>query len=1050
MALHQSGPLGASWRAYPSASVRRSVVERLKARPDSARAGDEWWQLGEYQVIEGLTSADEAAINAGLQALMCGAALNPPHVGCLLDLGWLLCFKGLDQLALPYLARAAELTPASRDVWSLRGWAYIGSGLRDEAVASFKNAAELPEATESDRQILAQLQEGADLATLRKELILNKFDECILRSEGGDQKDAAQSGVIQFRQLLDQRPGDVDLSYCLAYCYYILDQLTQAEPLLLRVIGEKADHADALTLLGLIAMKQKRPDDQRQYYERAVDANPNHVLANVNLASMYQDAGEFHVARPMLLRAIEAAAPDDPYLPIALDLLANSYGAIEQDYAKEVDLHRQAISLNPKKPLFHANLIVALLSDCQVKNAQRALQSAKDARLPLPNQPFLENIVRIFLDRTLHPYRYLQLVEELANSMGWGALRQLVRYAWDRRNIVDQAERVDFISGIGLIAAKTGDHELALEIWRHGLSIAGGSVFGSNLAVELSNLGRHAEALEIADRMSMDNPRSWTILGNIRMNAEQYKSAIEAYRMALEKDERFLLPISNAIHAAQVGLLGEHLEPFIDRLMTDWKSSRTASLLLGQALVMRGKLSTAAEEFQAALFDGQSVRTPEELFDGDHDAEDFSVFGNATLEHHYAAARCFLLLGRLDLLMKLVVKVAEWPKWMNGDWLVLQAEAYVAANRFDDAESVISKMPNQPPPRVVEAKIAVARGNLDDAKTIIEEGLNNDLASEFTHPDGRPDAIFRALAAELAIRTGDLLIAEDLAQEAVRRDPSCIRARLALIAALHGRSPHEDVRSLIHDGLRRSPGHPDLVAELVGSYLGSGSPDSANEELERVRPFLVERGASDIAHRLGEAIAIDRLSKLEGAVNTIVDNAVPWPWIESLEQPIKQWMRAAYLSSQRGDELSAAFVLYVSKVAEYLLVSKIMVPFRDSLRDAHTYTSDRHRDVIRFMSGGSPPSIGAIARLLEAAGRTYRSSDDELLRVFREAISKGKFGDSRVLRGSELTNQLSKLAHARNSSAHLGDHDMAVLRDATKCIVANDLPGLLLKSMGMS
>lgn len=488
---------------------------------------------------------------------MKGAHLSPPHAGCLLDLGWLLCYKGLDQMAIFYLDQAVQAVPDSRDVWSLRGWACVGSANREQAIVSFENAVSLPGATDVDRNTLSALRDGTDLEKLRKDLVLRKFDDEILRGRYGDPKEAARSGVVQFKQLLEKKPGDLDLAYGLAYCHYVVSQLDHAEPLLLRIIGEKPEHADALTLLGLISMKRGRPEQQREYYERAVRANPKHVLANTNLASMLQDKGDFHGARPMLLRAIEVASPDDPHLPIALDLLGSSYGLIEYDFGKEAELHRQAIALDPNRPPFHANLIVSLLSAGRAKDAHRAFQTAKNGRLALPNQSLIENLVRLHQDRTLHPYEYMQMVDNLASGMGWPALKSLVKYAWDRRSVINDPERFEFLGALGLMASKTGDRELALEIWRYGCMIPGGEPFSPNVVVELSNLGRHTEALEAAEKMSMDTPRSWTILGNTRLDARHYKLALEAYLTALEKDERFLLPISNAISAARSGLLGE-------------------------------------------------------------------------------------------------------------------------------------------------------------------------------------------------------------------------------------------------------------------------------------------------------------------------------------------------------------------------------------------------------------------------------------------------------------------------------------------------------------
>ena len=1046
--LHQTDPMGASWRSYPRSGLRLDLINRLKSKPEESRTGDDWWQLGEYQVVEGLSAGDESSINAGSQALMKGAHLTPAHAGCLLDLGWLLCYKGLDQMALFYLDKAVQAVPSSRDVWTLRGWACVGSGDRGQSIESFLKAVSLPGATEGDRETLAALESGADLAQLRKDLVLRKFDDEVLRGKHGDPKEAARSGVVQFKQLLEKKPDDADLAYGLAYCHYILNQFDHAEPLLLRVIGEKADHADSLTLLGLIAKKRGNTEQQVEYYERAVRADPRHVLANTNLASHYQDKGDFHGARPMLLRAIEAAPPDDPHLPIAFDLLGNSFASIEHDYEKEAELHRQAIALDPKRSLFHANLVVALLSAGRVKDAQRALQSAKNARLVFPNQSMVENLVRLYQEKTLHPYEYMQFVDELAPSMGWTALKTLVRRAWDRRNQVDQDERVNFLGALGLMASKTGDHDLALEIWRYGCTQPGGEPFGPNLAVELSNLGRHAEAIEAAETMSMETPRSWTILGNIRRSAGQFKLAIEAYGYALDRDERFLLPISNAVSAAREGLLADEIEPFIERLRSDWNSSVQASSILGQALALQGKLSSATECFQKAIWNGKEIRTPDEIWRDERDVEDISLHGAPSLEHHYAAAKCFLELGRTDLLTLLVAKVNEWPEWMNGDWMILQAEVHLAANELDVASAIISKMQDQPPPRIVASKIAIQRRTFEEADRIISVGLSDEAAEGFNYPEGRPDAMFRVLAAERALVVGEPERSEDLAREAVRRDPACARARLALVAALAGRTTEQERQTLIRDGLRRSPGHPALVAGLIESLVGDGDSESASVELEKFRPLLTERCASVVTFRLGELIAVDRLSKLTTKSDTPSMTIPSWPWLEKLQSPLRDWMHGAHLSLVRGEELAAAYGLYISKVAEYLLVLRIMEPFRNSMPDAHTLFSDRHRDAARFMGGGAPPSIGGIARLLDAASRSYRSSDDELTIRFREAVSRGEFGDARRLRSPELVDQLLELGKARNSTAHLGDQDMASIKAATKCVVSDGQPGLLLSALG--
>ena len=268
------------------------------------------------------------------------------------------------------------------------------------------------------------------------------------------------------------------------------------------------------------------------------------------------------------------------------------------------------------------------------------------------------------------------------------------------------------------------------------------------------------------------------------------------------------------------------------------------------------------------------------------------------------------------------------------------------------------------------------------------------------------------------------------------------------MAALVGRTTEQERQTLIRDGLRRSPGHPALVAGLIESLVGDGDSESASVELEKFRPLLTERCASVVTFRLGELIAVDRLSKLTTKSDTPSTTIPSWPWLEKLQSPLRDWMHGAHLSLVRGEELAAAYGLYISKVAEYLLVLQIMEPFRNSMPDAHTLFSDRHRDAARFMGGGAPPSIGGIARLLDAASRSYRSSDDELTIRFREAISRGEFGDARRLRSPELVDQLLELGKARNSTAHLGDQDMASIKAATKCVVSDGQPGLLLSVLG--
>jgi Flp pilus assembly protein TadD len=172
---------------------------------------------GEYLVFNGLLDEEESAINEGIDALTEGANLPNPSIACLMDLGWILSSRGLDSLALPYLRRATELAPDSRDILSLKALAEIRVGKREEAIASLTRAVGFVNATDSDRAWLSTLREGADLKALRKEAVLRKIgfgDPDLARHTPAEQ---AKAAVHLLKAVYDRDPADMSAAYHLAY-----------------------------------------------------------------------------------------------------------------------------------------------------------------------------------------------------------------------------------------------------------------------------------------------------------------------------------------------------------------------------------------------------------------------------------------------------------------------------------------------------------------------------------------------------------------------------------------------------------------------------------------------------------------------------------------------------------------------------------------------------------------------------------------------------------------------------------------------------------------
>ena len=217
---------------------------------------------------------------------------------------------------------------------------------------------------------------------------------------------------------------------------------------------------------------------------------------------------------------------------------------------READLHRRAIQSDPTRNIFRANLIVALLSGGEIKRARQEWQASKHLLLTVPNFDLLEVLMKAYSADTPPPEGYLELARMIVDHMGIKAILPLVEKAWRWRRSAEPDNAKAVLEEVGILAGRAGKGELALDAWRELKTMPGGEPFELNEAVELSHLGRHAEALEVIDRAPKLGGRPWTVTGNIRRQAGMGSAAVDAYRMALQHDEDFLLPLQNAVSCA--------------------------------------------------------------------------------------------------------------------------------------------------------------------------------------------------------------------------------------------------------------------------------------------------------------------------------------------------------------------------------------------------------------------------------------------------------------------------------------------------------------------
>jgi tetratricopeptide (TPR) repeat protein len=1045
---HRIGELGVLARDYPPAAERRRIIEAVRAKTDDRRTSDDWWVLGEYLVLDGLLDEDDGLLNQGIEALSQGAACEPPSPACMMDLGWVLMSKGLDALALPHLVRATELASRSRDAWTLRGWVHAGLGQRDAAIVAFETACALPGANEGDRQTLRELKDGADPRNLRANVLLRKLEPENVRLAHGRDPEAPKAFLHTARMMLERDPDNPTLLYVTAFTRYVLGQYGRAKPLLERLLAIKPDHADGMVILALMAKKSRDDERARKLYQQALVADPNNMLALTNLSSLLQDLGDYHAARPLLERALAHDAEDNPHYGIALDLYGSNVGTIDQDFLREADLHRQAIRRDPTRGMFRANLVVALLSAGEIKRARQEWQASRHLLLTVPNFELLDTLMKAYTADVPMPEGYLDTANTIEDVVGVKAILPLVEKAWRWRRSAEAENAMSVREQIGILAGRAGNGELALEAWRELKTMPGGEHFELNEAVELSHLKRHAEALEVIDRAPKLGNRAWTVTGNIRMQAGLRPAAVEAYRMALEHDEDFLLPLQNAVAcAAELGA-PDLLDPFTQRLKeARWADDAGARLVLGEALLLQGMPSSAVDMLLAVLARDGDIRTPEDIHDDLQDPEDPTMLGVADARFHYSLARACLRSKRFGELAGLIQAVTSWSRWTNGDWNVAHGEMLRLAGMPRDGLKAIEGMVPQPPPMMTEALCALALGDVERSRKLASLVAADQKADGYYHPEGRPDALACALLSLAALELLDLKEADEQGREAVRRDPSCPLARNAWAQALAQLGQFQESLNILDDGLRRRPGEPRLVEAAVRIALQSGDVQRADRTLQAYRELLKEHGAAAIGASLGELVALARL-ELSGFYEAKPTDAV-WPWVRRLDPQEQSWMAAARLCAEKP-ETRGGCVLYFAKVAEKTLFERLLRPFLQTIAP-RVADEPRYEDIARHAAGGRPPALGGMVRLLSAAAGPFRSAESPLVTALRRYLRSAPPPlDGELLLGASLVSSLARLARARNDAAHLEDPTEAEQATAFGLMVQEDGPGIFLRAIGIN
>jgi tetratricopeptide (TPR) repeat protein len=138
-----------------------------------------------------------------------------------------------------------------------------------------------------------------------------------------------------------------------------------------KILNRDPSHCDALNLLGLIALDQRRADHAAQLIARAIAANPGFADAHNNLGSAHRAAGRLAEAEAAYRQSIALA----PKAPSAYANLARALHEQKRFVEAEQSAHT-AIALDPRSLGGHVNLAIALRGLRRLDEAEAAFRAA--------------------------------------------------------------------------------------------------------------------------------------------------------------------------------------------------------------------------------------------------------------------------------------------------------------------------------------------------------------------------------------------------------------------------------------------------------------------------------------------------------------------------------------------------------------------------------------------------------------------------------------------------------------------------------------------------
>ena len=165
-----------------------------------------------------------------------------------------------------------------------------------------------------------------------------------------------REAVQHYAALLPLQPEDPTLFQYFGLCCQELDELQLAERAYLKTSRLGLDSAELQFNLGIVRLKQRRPQEAIASFQNALQKDPGLTTTNLAMANAHRLLGDLGSAEACLRRELEIN-------PNCADAAVNLGVVLQEKHrvGEAINCYRQAIHLNPHHPILRWNYAIASL-----------------------------------------------------------------------------------------------------------------------------------------------------------------------------------------------------------------------------------------------------------------------------------------------------------------------------------------------------------------------------------------------------------------------------------------------------------------------------------------------------------------------------------------------------------------------------------------------------------------------------------------------------------------------------------------------------------------